>query len=44
MMRRFWLKGMLISMMAGSLAAIVGWGEGCLNTAVQRLLISYAFD
>ena len=44
MMKRFWLKAMLISITAGSLAALVGWGEGCLNTAVQRLLISYAFD
>ncbi len=44
MQQRIWLKGALITMTIGSLAALAGWGDGCLNATIQRLLVSYAFD
>ncbi len=44
MRKSFWMKASLISMMVGGLAALAGWGNGCLNTAIQRILISTAFD
>jgi hypothetical protein len=43
MKMRIWLKGALISLSAGSLAAIL-FGEGCLDTVVQRILVSVAVD
>jgi hypothetical protein len=44
MQKKFWLKGMLISLTIGSLAGFAAWGDGCLNATIQRLLVSYAFD
>jgi hypothetical protein len=44
MKAKFWLKGTLISMSVGTLAALAGWGNGCLNAAIQRILVSVAFD
>jgi len=44
MRKSFWLKGMLISMMIGTLAGFAAWGDGCLNATIQRILVSTAFD
>lgn len=44
MKNRLWWKGMLITITIGGLAQFAGWGEGCVNTAIQRILISTAFD
>lgn len=43
-MRNLWLKGALLSLMTGTLAGFAAWGDGCVNAAIQRILISTAFD
>lgn len=43
MKTRLWMKGALISMCVGSVANVL-FSDGCLDTVIQRILVSVAVD
>lgn len=43
-MKRLWFKSAVVSLLVGSVAQLAGFGDGCLNGAIQRILVSAAFD
>lgn len=43
MAKKFWLKGAMLALTAGTLFQF-GLGGGCLNAVVQRILVAVSFD
>jgi hypothetical protein len=42
MMKKYWVKSALL--VTGTLAGIAAFGGSCLSAAIQRILVSTAFD